>query len=1097
MSTIEAERDTEPVNPSMKEGLTRALKNPEKSSREKRGHDSSQKFDYTDSQWIDELSAEQLANAVVLQLDLQEERELAKPAPAKSERIATSAKKERGQVIFSNSVDKAGKVEGGFKTEPPLSEKQQPEKRLNVFDRAEQALLRGYLTPHEKTRYFAEIDFTYRTSKDKILDLEEGVEALNGRIALERNKEMREAKEKLVQNYKNEIARLKQNVEHCHNLLNRIDHDRLSRYESAEKEGMRQAEKAETPRKTEKIPAAVAEKPENKQLQEKLAEIERDLASFENLLSTDDKQQITAAYALLEGHVNHFLNDWTSDDKQVNAELARYWDAENGMGQRFIAAERAFNEKMKALKKAPDVLSESPLVLSLETRQEAVEKLKEPENQEAAILALVPIERQKIALRVTSAVTVGAARELALDNRFSALQKTELKKPEVTEAVAAEIKNKPINGYKLKSFLLNFSVGAGAGFLARTIGRRAVDFVFPGSSVVAGGVGGAAAESARFYLAERKRKKEVSEYTKSKDADIQLATKYVELLGKVKSGKGHNVLGDSLRLADLATEIKSKELKNVKGVDLLKKLVAIREGAATEAASQNKDSKKLLDALKSHYSTKTDKKRLAKAALRGALIGAAGGAVGGMIADYLNPHDSHVVMAMEAGKEKLTMLKGVATAGTPDILPMHRTVWETAKDFIRSQGIDPSNQNVLKAVKTLTDANDVDVAAWGETGRAIKDIAMQESHQLKGFHEVLKAFGKEAVEGSAAQTMEVTPGKVVTKLIDTAAVQDLDMRKIITITGTALGADYLWHRLSNRQPNIESSRTVVKGEKPPRRPIIEPGPIFTESTSRQSAETPSVEVAEGVEGKEQVHLSFDAIKDIIRSQIGNKAEITKLELTPTDKGAALSAELDAGMLGGDISLEGVIINAGNEISVSDLNVNARGYVKSRIEKSLSSFSPAIKTYFETKYGRTVSSIQISDSNIVIEFGSPSKKHHAAQKRVHKERSHAGGGGGGEENVKASKEQSGGKVFTEATPAKLFRLQNERLSELEQRLERASDLVAVDEIIKSLNKIHTKVNKGKVLKREDRKFKREYLKQYRTLLEKARAKEKSFDHLAAA
>ncbi|OGG47535.1 hypothetical protein A2671_02115 [Candidatus Kaiserbacteria bacterium RIFCSPHIGHO2_01_FULL_49_13] len=438
------------------------------------------------------------------------------------------------------------------------------------------------------------------------------------------------------------------------------------------------------------------------------------------------------------------------------------------------------------------------------------EMLKSEANQELAIIALPETERRDLAIQAETAVATAVTVELAKNDQFTEIQKEELKKLEMKDLVAAEIKNKSVFGYKIKSFLINFTAGAGAGFVARSIARRAVDFVLPGSAIVAGGVGGVAAESARFYLAERKRKKEVAAYTKTKDADIDLATRYVRLTEKL--AKNPPSIGGELELLDLAAQIKAKELKNAKGGDLLKKLVAVREGAANESLRQNKDARQLFDAFKSHYSTSTDKKRLAKAALRGGLIGGAGGAVGGMIADYLHGTDPHIISAMEAGKEKITMMKGVAGSVAPDTLPMHGTVWGTAKEFLKSQSIEPSNANVLKAVGSLTEANDVDVMEWGETGRHVKDVAMQDSHQLTGFHEVLKMFGKEAVAGTAAETAEVMPGRVAAKLIDNIPPQDLDLKKIMFITGTTLGADYLWHKFNNRGKDAAKPR-VNKAQK--------------------------------------------------------------------------------------------------------------------------------------------------------------------------------------------------------------------------------------------------------------------------------------------
>src|SRR3990167_7688853 len=106
-------------------------------------------------------------------------------------------------------------------------------------------------------------------------------------------------------------------------------------------------------------------------------------------------------------------------------------------------------------------------------------------------------------------------------------------------------------------------------------------------------------------------------------------------------------------------------------------------------------------------------------------------------------------------------------------------------------------------------------------------------------------------------------------------------------------------------------------------------------------------------------ITIDEIKSILSSQLEGKARIKTLELQPTTGGLLLNAELDAGIVGGKISIYGLIINAGDEIAVSDLKIGARGYVKSRIEDNITKFVPAIKTYFENKYGKPVSNMQVT------------------------------------------------------------------------------------------------------------------------------------------
>lgn len=143
----------------------------------------------------------------------------------------------------------------------------------------------------------------------------------------------------------------------------------------------------------------------------------------------------------------------------------------------------------------------------------------------------------------------------------------------------------------------------------------------------------------------------------------------------------------------------------------------------------------------------------------------------------------------------------------------------------------------------------------------------------------------------------------------------------------------------------------------------------SELTEKSQAEmTNNIETTESeLNKKESKVFTFDAIKDIISSQIGDKAEINRLEIREANEGARLNAEIDAGMLGGRILIEGLIVNTSDGIAIHDLNIDARGYVKSRIESNLSSFGPAIKKYFEKQYGKTVSRIKIAGASLVVDL----------------------------------------------------------------------------------------------------------------------------------
>ena len=140
-----------------------------------------------------------------------------------------------------------------------------------------------------------------------------------------------------------------------------------------------------------------------------------------------------------------------------------------------------------------------------------------------------------------------------------------------------------------------------------------------------------------------------------------------------------------------------------------------------------------------------------------------------------------------------------------------------------------------------------------------------------------------------------------------------------------------------------------------------------------TGKAPEIIIAKPTPEQEKLFLSFGTIKDIIVSKIGDKAKIKEFTLTEIPEGADLKAELDAGMLGGKILLEGLVVNEGNGITIHDLKVNARGYVKSRIEESIGNFDSIIKKYFEEQYDGPVSNIHIEGSQLIIKLGSKKKK----------------------------------------------------------------------------------------------------------------------------
>ncbi len=126
--------------------------------------------------------------------------------------------------------------------------------------------------------------------------------------------------------------------------------------------------------------------------------------------------------------------------------------------------------------------------------------------------------------------------------------------------------------------------------------------------------------------------------------------------------------------------------------------------------------------------------------------------------------------------------------------------------------------------------------------------------------------------------------------------------------------------------------------------------------------------AGGFENKTERHvLTLDEVKNMVILQLGNKAKIEKLDVVETNEGLRLSVKLNAGFTGGKISIDGEIVNVGNEIGLQNLHIEARGYVKSMIESNLSNFVPAMKKYFEDKYGKPVHAISIAGSSLILDL----------------------------------------------------------------------------------------------------------------------------------
>lgn len=127
-----------------------------------------------------------------------------------------------------------------------------------------------------------------------------------------------------------------------------------------------------------------------------------------------------------------------------------------------------------------------------------------------------------------------------------------------------------------------------------------------------------------------------------------------------------------------------------------------------------------------------------------------------------------------------------------------------------------------------------------------------------------------------------------------------------------------------------------------------------------------------IEKTEKVSFPLDKLETIVREFLrekirGNAKIIMGPHITETPKGLQMHVEFDAGIIGGKIVINGMIVNKGNTVGVQGLDIKARPYVRSMIEYELSNFNTEIKTYFKNQSGKSVSSIQIGESGLVVEF----------------------------------------------------------------------------------------------------------------------------------
>ncbi|MBU6323061.1 MAG: hypothetical protein KGI41_02470 [Patescibacteria group bacterium] len=112
-------------------------------------------------------------------------------------------------------------------------------------------------------------------------------------------------------------------------------------------------------------------------------------------------------------------------------------------------------------------------------------------------------------------------------------------------------------------------------------------------------------------------------------------------------------------------------------------------------------------------------------------------------------------------------------------------------------------------------------------------------------------------------------------------------------------------------------------------------------------------------------VPLEDLEAIVRKQLRGKAKITSLVVEPTPEGAHIAAKLDAGLLGGAITLNGTIANDGDSLAIRDLNIQARGFVEGMIKDNLANFNDAIKAHFTKEYGAPVSSLRVTPEGLAV------------------------------------------------------------------------------------------------------------------------------------
>ena len=120
---------------------------------------------------------------------------------------------------------------------------------------------------------------------------------------------------------------------------------------------------------------------------------------------------------------------------------------------------------------------------------------------------------------------------------------------------------------------------------------------------------------------------------------------------------------------------------------------------------------------------------------------------------------------------------------------------------------------------------------------------------------------------------------------------------------------------------------------------------------------------------ESVTVPFEGVKRILSEQLGEKAQINRLDVSDTPEGLQIQAELRHGAAG-KINIQGTLVSEGGTIGVSELQVTADRFVgraRAAVEEGLAGIDAAIKTELERQHGKPISTLQVGPAGLMVEF----------------------------------------------------------------------------------------------------------------------------------